>query len=65
MSKSYRKPFWKDKSDHTWYNRIFRRVNKQLLKEEKELKQMRELVNDWDVCDWKWYNPDDKYLYRK
>ena len=61
MSRSYRKPIVKDKSDHSWYNRIFRRVNKQRVSGFKEPKLMRELVNDWNVCDWIWRDADDKY----
>ena len=34
-------------------NRKFRRVNKILLKEEKDLKKSEELTNQYDVCDWK------------
>jgi hypothetical protein len=47
------------------YNKVFRRRNKQLLKDDKELKQLREVVNDYDVCDWVWYDKENEKLYRK
>ena len=52
MSRSRKKAIVKDKTDHKWYNRIFRRTNKQRIKSNKEPKLMKELINDWDVCDW-------------
>lgn len=61
MSRSKKKPVWKDKSDHVWYNRIVRRVQRMQVKQiaqlndilEYEISQPKELVNDWDICDWK------------
>lgn len=61
MSRSRKKPIWKDKSDHVWYNRIVRRVQRMQVKQiaqlndilEYEISQPNELINDWDVCDWK------------
>lgn len=34
------------------YNRMFRRVNKQRIKQGKDPKLLKEVVNDYDVCDW-------------
>ena len=34
------------------YNRLFRRINKQRVKLGKEPKLLKEIVNDYDVCDW-------------
>ena len=67
MSRSVKKyPIYKDKGFmKDFYNRIFRRVNKQRLKEDKDLKQLREVVNDYDVCDWTWYDEDNPKLFRK
>lgn len=45
------------------YNRMFRRINKQRINQGKEPKLTREIVNDYDVCDWiyKWsYNDYSK-----
>lgn len=67
MSRSRKKiPIYKDKGlKSSVYNRIFRRVNKQRLHEDKDLKQMRELINGYDICDWTWYDEDNEKLYRK
>lgn len=44
-------------------NRKHRRVNKILLKEEKELKESEELTNQYDVCDWKSIaNKNDRFF---
>ena len=37
------------------YNRRFRRVNKQRIQMGKDPYQLNELVESWDVCDWKQY----------
>lgn len=34
------------------YNRMFRRTNKQRIKQGKDPKLLKEVVNDYDVCDW-------------
>ena len=67
MSRSRKKvPIYKEKRHKAnVYNKIFRRVNKQRLHEEKELIALRELINDYDICDWTWYNEDDPKMYRK
>lgn len=51
----------KDKTGR-WYNKIFRRVNKMRVKCGKEPLLMKELIDDWDVCDWKaiWTKHDIK-----
>lgn len=38
------------------YNRMFRRINKQRINQGKEPKLIKEIVNDYDICDWiyKW-----------
>ena len=41
------------------YNRVLRRTNKQRLHSNKELKLLRELVNDYDISDWWWYDKDN------
>jgi len=44
-------------------NRKHRRVNKILLKEDKELKKSEELTNQYDVCDWKFIaNKNDRFF---
>ena len=56
MSKSRKKnPFIKDKAmTSREYNKIFRRVNKQRLEQGKRpFIKIRELINDYDICDWK------------
>ena len=44
------------------HNRIFRRVNKQRIKQGLEPKLMKELINPWDVCDWVSRWTDEMYL---
>lgn len=67
MSRSRKKnPIYKDKGFKSKiYNKIFRRVNKQRLHSNKDLKDLRELVNDYDICDWTWYDKYNPKLYRK
>ncbi len=57
MSRSIKKyGVIKDKgSAKSIYNKIFRRVNKQRVPLGKEPKLMREIVNDYDVCDYKFF----------
>lgn len=53
MSRSNKKyAIIKHKTNHKWYNRLFRRINKQRIKNNKEPRKMKEIINDWDVCDW-------------
>ena len=61
MSRSRKKVgVLKDKGLRTEdYNRRFRRVNKQRVKENKEPILMNELIDSYDVYDWKfWYDND-------
>jgi hypothetical protein len=46
------------------YNKRFRRINKQQINEFKDPKQMHEVVNQYDVCDFKffWLNSKEFYL---
>ena len=55
MSRSYKKPIIKDSKGSKWYNKLFRRTNKQRVNSNREPKLMKELVNDWDICDWRWF----------
>ena len=57
MSRSYKKHgIIKDKGmSRGEYNRRFRRVNRQLIKEGKNPKLMYEVINPYDVCDYKMY----------
>ena len=61
MSRSRKKhPIVKDKSGHTWYNRIIRRRQRQQVKEiltlqdvmDYEISNPKTFVNDYDVCDY-------------
>lgn len=64
MSRSFKKvPIWKDNGDKD-YNKRFRRVNKQRVKEEKYPLKMNELIDSHDVCDFKFYNEESE-SYRK
>lgn len=56
MSRSIRKAIIKDRGD-TMYNRRFRRVTKQQVKQlivdpDKEIKVMKDIVNDYDIHDY-------------
>ena len=65
MSRSYRKPYFKVKGYmKSIYWRVIRRVNKNLMKSNKELKHPKEIINDYDYCDYIWYNIVEK-LKRK
>lgn len=61
MSRSTKKhPILKDKTGHTWYNRIIRRRQKQQVKDiltlkdvmDYEISNPKTFINDYDVCDW-------------
>lgn len=48
MSRTYKKHllrFWTSKDSSRWYNKAFRRINKMLLKQDKDFKQMNEIVD--------------------
>lgn len=55
MSRSFKKfGVIKDKGlTSSDYNRKFRRINKQRIKELKDPKQLNEVVNQYDICDFK------------
>lgn len=66
MSRSRKKqPFIKDNCDKKYYNRPFRRTNKVRLQKGLYLLLMNEVVNQWDVCDWRSYCPEYEKVYRK
>ena len=61
MSRSRKKyPILKDKTGHTWYNRIIRRRQRRQVKEiltlqdvmDYEISNPKTFVNDYDICDW-------------
>lgn len=64
MSRSYKLPWIKDRPRNikksTLYWRVIRRVLKQLVKQNKEPKSPKEIVNDWNHCDYRWIG-SDKY----
>lgn len=54
MSNSYKKNIIvKDKKPKRWYKKV-RVNNKQLVNNGKEPMLPEEVVNQYDVCDWKW-----------
>lgn len=55
MSRSYKnKPIIKDKSGRKDYNKVFRRKERQSIKENKEPPiKIREIINDYEIIDWK------------
>lgn len=58
MSRTYKKHllrFWTSKDSSRWYNKAFRRINKILLRQDKDFKQMNEIVDPWDIQDIKYY----------
>lgn len=73
MSRSFRKNLvYKDSGGkRTLYNRPFRRVNKQRLKQGKRpFERIREYMNDWDICDYyiyipSWYKTKEEMLESK
>ena len=69
MSRSFKKyGIIKDKGiSRGEYNRVFRRVNRQRVKEGKEPKHLYEVVNCWTVCDYKirWSRIKQFEIYRK
>lgn len=58
MSRTYRKhllKFWSTKDSSRSYNKTFRRINKMCLKQNKDFKQMNEIVDPYDIQDVKCY----------
>lgn len=55
MSRSYRKPIYKDKGiGKKLYNRTIRRVQKQAYKQSKDIPNSKVIINDYTYCDYKW-----------
>lgn len=58
----------KDKKPKRWY-KVVRNRNKQQVKEFKEPLKEEELINQYDICDWKWilniYKAFDKKHFSK
>lgn len=64
MSRSYKKiNIIKDsKGTDNWYNKVFRRVNKQKIKCGEDPTEMNELVNKYNVRDYWFFTYDNKDL---
>ena len=65
MSRSYKKPYIKDRG-LTEYNRIIRsRINQLVRKmkyeDEVELPHPKTIINDYSICDYIWYMDEPKY----
>lgn len=65
MSKSIRKPYIKDHPRNvnhaSSYWKKIRRVLKQLVSQGKEPKNPKEITNNYDYMDYKFYSEEDKY----
>lgn len=74
MSRSYKKHgIIKDGGGGNFYNRIFRHRNNQLIRisvihqdfDELDLYQINELVNQWDICDYRFrWEGDERELLK-
>lgn len=67
MGKSRKKQPWvKDKKPRSnFYNKVFRRTNKILINKGEEPIASKSLVNQYDVCDYKFMiEEDSKYMYK-
>ena len=66
MSRSRKKfPMVKDNGrSKSWQKRL---ANKKVRKADdvEDGKAYRKEYNSWNICDWKWYLPDDKKVRRK
>ena len=65
MSRSYKYPIFKDLPDKFYKrlsNKKIRKFLKTLEKGFKSTKLFKELVNKWDICDYKWYPEDEEKL---
>lgn len=65
MSRSYRKPYAKDK---TRCNKYWKRVAQKAFRKAKEAfggMWYKKLYCSWIWCDFNWYDPKDKKLRRK
>lgn len=69
MSRSFKKyGIIKDKGmSRSEYNKVFRRVNRQRIKEWKDPKHLYEVVNSWTVCDYKirWSSVENSEFYKR
>ena len=62
MSRSYKKDILKDsKPKNNSYNKAYRRVNKINITQGKDPILMNELVNQYDICDFKFINCGNEY----
>lgn len=53
MSRSYKKPIYKDKGiGKKLYNRAIRRVQKIAVKQGKDIPNPKTIINDYDYCDY-------------
>lgn len=68
MSRSFKKyGIIKDKGmSRGEYNRVYRRVNRYLINQGKEPKHLYEVVNSWNICDYKirWARVKKSKYYR-
>lgn len=65
MSRSVKKtPIYKRKSNSRWYNRKFRRVNKERISKGKDPVLMHELISRHRVIDQWWWLGDSEYVYK-
>ncbi|MCK5139027.1 MAG: hypothetical protein KAQ85_04220 [Thermodesulfovibrionia bacterium] len=60
MSRSYKKPILKD-NKYREYWRVIRREWKQSVKDNKEPRDRRLIVNDYNYMDWKFYVNESKW----
>lgn len=61
MSRSYKKNIWQIRGPlYGIHNRVFRRVNKQRVREGKEPVPPRTLINDYNITDWKFISQGKK-----
>lgn len=61
MSRSYKYPVYKDLPDKYYKhlsNKKIRKFARSLESGFKSTKLLKQLVNKWDICDYKWYPTD-------
>ena len=64
MSRSAKKPIYKDRAP----KEIKRKAQRRVRKTDEEISSgsnYKKLFNSWDLCDFKFYVPKDKKAYRK
>jgi hypothetical protein len=65
MSRSKKKtPIIKQKGIKE-YNKIIRRRNKMRIEQGLDPQEINEIVNQWDICDYRFYSPKDETVTRK